>query len=98
MKYLKTFEAKGTHIITKVDFTGGGDGVHAIYIGGNLHKYGDYYHDKIEEWMEGFVGGLEWCGLEIRVDKVECIDEEMISDVSEMSNIPPKNLSAIKYK
>ena len=30
MKYLKTFEAKGTHIITKVDFTGGGDGVHAI--------------------------------------------------------------------
>lgn len=52
MKYLKTFEAKGTHIITEVDFTGGGDGVHAIYIDGNLHKYGDYYHDKIEEWVE----------------------------------------------
>lgn len=98
MKYLKKFESKGTHIITKVDFTGGGDGVYALYIDGYLHKYGDYYHDKIEDWITGFVEGLEWTGVNIQFKEVRCIDKKMIYNISEIASEPPKKLSEVKYK
>jgi len=35
--------------VTTVDFCGNGDGITAIYLNGKLHKYGDYYHNKIKE-------------------------------------------------
>ena len=62
MKYLKVFESQSL-VIYKVDFKGGGDGVDALYINGMLHKYGDYYHDKIGEWIEGFLGGIKYAGI-----------------------------------
>jgi len=98
MKHIKTFENTSTPIITKVDFTGGGDGVYAIYIDGSLHKYGDYYHDKIEDWIQGFIDGVKWSGVNIVFNSVKCSDSEMISDISEMANVPPKYLSDVKYR
>lgn len=93
MKHLKLFES-GTHIVTVVRFTAG-ESVHGVYIDGNLHKYGDYYHDKIENWIEGFIDGLEWAGMSIEKREIECKDEKINDDVCELADCPPKYLSAI---
>jgi len=96
MKHIKLFEsASGSHSFVKVDFTGGGDGVYALYIDGKLHKYGDYYHDKISEWIEAFTEGAKWAGLDIKFESVRCIDEDIIREVSDNADIPPKMLSEI---
>jgi len=31
---------------------------------------GDYYHDKINEYIEGFISGLEYCGYEVEKDTI----------------------------
>lgn len=48
---------------TVVKFNPEGDGVTALYIDGKLHIHGDYYHNKIDEWIDGFLAGskhLNW--------------------------------------
>lgn len=35
-----------------------GDEVQAMYINGKLRYEGDYYHDKIEVWIEGYLEAL----------------------------------------
>jgi hypothetical protein len=37
-----------------------GDGVTCLYINNMLHMYGDYYHNKIDDWIAGFVAGLNF--------------------------------------
>jgi len=83
-------------IFTTVDFTEGGDGVYALYIDGVLFKYGDYYHDKIETWIESFIEGVKWAGHRIESNKIECKNHDINSDVSEMGGIPPKKLEDIQ--
>lgn len=36
-----------------------GELVTALYIDGILHSYGDEYHTKITDWIEGFKAALE---------------------------------------
>ena len=94
MKHIKLFENK-SHIFTEVDFTGGGDGVYALYIDGNLFKYGDYYHNKINEWIEAFTEGARWSGASIEYSTLKCTDESMIEEISELAGIPPGKLSDV---
>lgn len=102
MKYLKLFENKSDLVkVTTVDFTGGGDGVYACYIDGELEFYGDYYHDKIEDKISGFILGLKWIKenyvypLKVEEEKITCTDPQMIESISELANIPPKKLSDV---
>ncbi len=34
------------------------DGITALYRDGKLHTSGDYYHDKIDDWLTGFEAGM----------------------------------------
>ncbi len=102
MRHLKLFENTSDVVkVVIVDFTGGGDGVHACYVDGILELYGDYYHDKIEDTIKGFVLGLKWIKknyvypLTTEVERFTCGNEQMIEDISEMGNTPPKNLKDV---
>jgi hypothetical protein len=86
----KTFE------LTTVDFTNGGDGVHALYINGQMFKYGDDYHDKIEIWIKAFIEGIKWSGVDVIEDTIECKDEEMCNSISGDGDFPPKNIVDVK--
>lgn len=102
MNHLKLFESTSDVVkVTNVDFTGGGDGVHACYVDGILEFYGDYYHDKIQDTIRGFIRGLKWIKknyvypLTIEVEDYTCENAQMIEDISEMGNTPPKNLKDV---
>lgn len=62
-----------------------------LVINGNVVEEGDYYHDKIDEKIEGFISGLKFCGNEVKTDKEEYVceycesgqDDEDIEDVDD---------------
>ena len=104
MKYLKLFESQNNKVIvTVVDFTGGGDGVTAVYIDGYLEFYGDEYHDDISSKVDGFILGLEWIKknyiypLVVEREEYTVTDENLIEDVSANADYPPKNLSEFRH-
>lgn len=81
-----------------VDFSGGGDGITALYIDGKLHFYGDYYHNKINEKIEGFIDGVSYVLGSDRVDDnfIELHENHpLIEDTWDYGNPPPSNLSDI---
>jgi len=49
--------------VTIVNFDYDTDNQLAIYIGNDLFKSGDQYHDKINPWTHGFVNGLNMSNL-----------------------------------
>ncbi len=98
MKYLKLFETNNNSVkVTIVDF----GGVDACYVDGTLEFYGDYYHDKIADKIKGFILGLEYIkksyiyNLFVEVEKLRA-SEDMYFHVSEMGNVPPKNLKDVQ--
>lgn len=76
--------------INQVDFTGGYDGVHALYIDNELVIYGDT-NDNILDKLDGFKRALEWSGILISITHNKIEDPELISSVSEMNHLPSKN-------
>ena len=70
-----------------------GDGVTALYVDGALYKYGDYYHDKIDFWVEGFIDGV--CQVK-RVFQVKYWELPGVSKLSkkvcEVGHSPPELL------
>lgn len=94
MKHLKTFEAKGAHIFTVVSFPEG-EGVTAIYIDDVLFKYGDYYHDKTDEWILGFIEGVKWAGISLEERKYTCKDTELNDKICDLGGSPPNHLSEV---
>lgn len=100
MKYLKLFESKQNVVkVVVIDFTGGADGVTALYTDGLLEFYGDYYHDKIDDKIAGFILGLKWVKenfvypLVVEEQKLFCTDSNLVEQISDFGNTPPKNLS-----
>jgi hypothetical protein len=93
MKYLKLFEAKGEHTFTVVTFESG-ESVSAIYVDDVLLKYGDYYHDKINDWIKGFLEGVRWSGINLEESKFTCGDDKISEDVCD-GGIPPQSLSDV---
>lgn len=94
MKYLKYINESSSSLkLTWVDFTGGGDGIYALYINSILHKYGDYYHDKIEEWFGGFKDGLEYLNINFEYESIKLPnDNRWIEETWDLGGVPPKNI------
>ncbi len=93
MKYISYFENKSNIKLTIVDLTGNGDGIHALYINGKLHHYGDYYHDKIEIWIKGFIDGLKYINPNIVEEKLKIDNNnEWVYKTSKLADSPPDNL------
>lgn len=42
-----------------VDFSGGGEASTALYVDGKYLFGGDCYHDKIDDYVEGFLAGVK---------------------------------------
>jgi hypothetical protein len=55
--------------VTVVKFNPEGDGVTALYIDGKKHTHGDFYHDKIDDWIAGFIEGLKFA--EVNFEEAE---------------------------
>ena len=72
-----------------VSFCDGGEEVTALYVDGNLYVYGDYYHDKIDSWIEGFLGGLRHAGTSVREKGWNVSSSGFVIDVCENGNTPP---------
>jgi hypothetical protein len=78
--------------------SGGCDGVTALYIDDKLIMYGDYYHDKIDDCIRGFVAGLRFANVECSFDTVSLDSEhELVEEVSENGGVPPENYKDIKF-
>jgi hypothetical protein len=95
MKHLNKFNESKSSIFTIVTFEIG-EYVKALYIDGVLEFYGDYYHNKISEKISAFIEGAEWAGANIDINKIDCNNQEINTEVCEMGGIPPKNLEDIK--
>mgnify|MGYP001495165416 CR=1 FL=1 len=106
MKHLKLFESNTNTIkISVVTFPAPGLGeVVACYPDEILEFYGDYYHNKIDDRIEGFIIGLAYVkksyimNLKVEVEYLECIDDNLNERVSELADSPPKSLKEIRYK
>jgi len=83
---------------------GGGDGITALYIDGKLYAYGDYYHDKIDDFIRGFVDGLSYAKIEFDYKLIQLEhDNKWVEDVSRKGiTSPPENylelFPEVKYK
>jgi hypothetical protein len=67
-----------------------GDGVTAVYIDGDLHTYGDYYHDKIDDWVRGFIDGLRYASVRFTKRGWElCGDRPLAKAICEDADVPP---------
>lgn len=105
MKHLKLFESNNNEVkVSIVTFPGGDGEVKACYVDGQLEFYGDYYHDKIDEKVEGFILGLKYIkksyiyNLVVEVEKLDCSDHDMNERISELGDVPPKELNQVTFE
>jgi hypothetical protein len=48
-----------------VHFDPFGDGITALYKEGKLETWGDFYHDKIDDYIRGYIEGVKATGTEV---------------------------------
>lgn len=79
--------------ITIVKINPEGDGVTAMYINGEQFTSGDYYHNKIDTWIQGFLEGLDYATAEYTLEKLYVTDETS-SEVMKMDLMldPPQRV------
>ena len=65
--------------ITKVDFSMGGDGMTALYKDGIKIKEGDYYHDKIDQFIEGFIFALNTLNIPHHYNVIDAVKENKVA-------------------
>ncbi len=80
---------------TTVLFSGDEETVQALYIDGELHDYGDWYHDKIDVKISSFIDGVRFAGLDVDSEKINCTKKELIEEMTELGGSPPIKLSDI---
>ena len=79
-----------------------GDGITALYINGRLFTHGDHYHNKIDNWISGFLQGLRfakdegWC-VTILESSYYTEDEKLVEDICEMGGALPDNINEIMH-
>lgn len=83
---------------TIVTFTGDEETVQALYIDGELHEYGDWYHNKIDVKISSFIDGVRYTGALVEEEKIQCNDRELIEETTELGNQPPHLLADITNK
>lgn len=82
--------------LCRVSFAYESDGVTALYIDGKLHTHGDYYHDKIDDWINGFIEGLKYAGQQVTVASDQ-IPEEKCIPICQEGREPPAKWPDKKY-
>jgi hypothetical protein len=104
MRYIKKFEkveglpTKGFPIdVTLVTIGSSGDPVYALYINYELHVEGDDYHDKFNRYVDGFVDGLKWSGVNVNYEEYEINEGEWVERCCELGDSPPNNLEDIVF-
>ena len=65
--------------IVSVDFQMGGDGRTALYLDGKKIKEGDAYHDKIEDFIKGFIFALDTMEVDYDFKSIEAVEENEIA-------------------
>jgi hypothetical protein len=80
---------------TTVTFDGDEESVMALYIDGELHDYGDWYHDKINVKISSFIDGVRFSMVDVDEEKIECKNKELITQTTELGYSPPMKLSDI---
>lgn len=76
-----------------------GDGMTALYLDGELFRTGDYYHDKIDDWIEGFIAGLEYGEVPVKqkrsyvLESSRWIEDLLCEPPSHIDDYPPASLS-----
>lgn len=104
MKYIKLYESSNTVIVCKVTFDNGGDTVSGLYIDNLLETHGDWYHHKIDDYIDGFISGLRWIKkgyvypLNVVVNEMDCEDDDLNEKICDYAAEPPRNLSDIRGK
>ena len=105
MKHIKLFElvdgypTKGFLVeVREVYFSDGSDPVYGLYINGDLHKYGDNYHDDMDTWIKGFCDGLKWAGINLDYKILYCNDPHWVYQLVEMGGTPPNQLETLDGK
>lgn len=84
--------------LTVVKFDPDGDGVTALYIGDNLNTYGDYYHDKVDDWVEGFLEGVRYCWTGVVVERYDVAVDCPVSREVCGGDSPPLRLADLKRR
>ena len=70
------------------------DSVIALYIDGELFEWGDWYHDKIGTWIDGFLAGLRFTDTYFELDSLSLpIDNEIAGDIVKLGDSPPEKWS-----
>lgn len=82
--------------LTEVTFNPGGDSIIALYVNDKLLCYGDYYHDKMSDYLRGFYNALSWTQTEYKLEYIS-IPEEECRDILDGDDPPPLEEIREKY-
>lgn len=84
-----------------VHFDAYGDGVIAIYINDKLYTYGDEYHDRMSNWITGFLDGLKYAEVDFVENRLEVCyakhNTRFLKKIVEQGQSPPDDLKDIKW-
>ena len=47
----------------------------AIYVDGKLYMFGDSYHDKMKQFVDGFIDGINLVSSNIEIKRYELIEK-----------------------
>ena len=84
--------------IVSVDFCMGGDGRVALYMDGRKIKDADYYYDKIDDFIEGFVFALEKLKIEHTFRQMIAVKENSVAmGIYENNDEIPETLQAFDF-
>ena len=81
-----------------VDFNPFSDVFLALYIDGELYKHGDDYHDDIHAYINAFLDGIEYTGVEVDRNTLYITDREVSESVINADEFPPNKLSELDGK
>jgi hypothetical protein len=74
--------------IVRITFNESGDPLYGLYVDGKYIIGGDYYHDKAEYKIEGFLAGLRYANVQFDYRECICIDDEINQSCADCADIP----------
>jgi hypothetical protein len=80
--------------LESVWFSEGGDGIYALYSGGNLIWWGDEYHDDAYSYVQGVEFGLQQLDSEFEIKHYQVSDSKFLE---EMGTDVPRTINEIKH-
>lgn len=78
-----------------VRFNPEGDGVTALYMNDKLYTHGDYYHNKIDTWIDGFIDGIK-LNNEVVIEYYSLGEESRLCKRVINGDSPPEYFKKIK--